>query len=102
VIEEAVRSGGLVETALRLSEATTFLRYERAFKDELIAAPDARHSTAYRISKAEMGLMLAGARAGPLKLAVGATASAHWIPADLEEIYGSARWSYTVFSRWDL
>jgi hypothetical protein len=99
VIDRAVRSGLLVESALRWNDVTASVRYERASKDELIAAPDPRHSTAYRIAKAELGLLYGAGRVGVLQFAMGATASTHWIAPELEEVYGSARRTYTVFTR---
>jgi hypothetical protein len=99
LIDEAVRSGILVESALRWGDLTASVRYERASKDELIAAPDPRHSTAYRIAKAEVGMLYDVGRMGVLSVAAGATASTHWIAPELEEVYGSARRSYTVFAR---
>jgi len=43
--------------------------------------------------------MHVGARLGPVALSIGASVSAYWIPSELDELYGSARWGYTVFQR---
>jgi hypothetical protein len=99
LFDTKVQSGTLAESALRWRGSTLFARYERALKDELYPPPDARHSNFYRVSRAEVGAVQRAVARGGVTLALGASAAVHWIPADLESLYGDQPPSWTAFAR---
>ncbi len=100
---QPTRSAVLGETGLRLrNRHTVFARGEWAEKDELFRAADRRHSLVYNVGKLNVGyifdfLTLAHARVG-----VGAYGGAHWVPKDLEFVYGERPTSYGVFFRFKI
>jgi hypothetical protein len=102
LFDKRVQSAVLVETALTWGGTSVFARYEGARKDELVPPPDLRHSQLFRIAKLEVGFARELETVGALRFGLGAAASVHWIPDELAVEYGSARRSYTLFTRVEL
>lgn len=98
LFDKRVQSGLLAETSLTRDRVTGFARWERASKDELVPPPDARHSTFYRVQRAEVGAVVETAAVGAVTLSLGASASLHSLPAALDEFYGDPGPSWTVFT----
>jgi hypothetical protein len=100
LFDKRTQSALLVESALEWRGATLFWRYERARKDELFPPPDLRHSTPYWVEKLELGVAGELVTAAGVRMGVGLTASAHWVPGELASAYGGAApKSYMLFTR---
>jgi hypothetical protein len=99
LFDKRTQSALLVESALQWRGASLFARYERARKDELFPPPDPRHSTPYRVEKLDVGVAGEIVMAAGVRIGIGATASAHWVPSELASTYGAAPKSYMLFTR---
>jgi hypothetical protein len=92
--------GFLLDSALQLQRRhTLFGRVEHVDKDELFAHEQPLSGAAFAINKLSLGYQFDFAQLGPLRLAVGAMASRHWIPDALVASYGPGPSSYTLFIR---
>ena len=90
-------------SALQLQRRhTLFGRVEHVDKDELFAHDQPLSGAAFTINKLSLGYQFDFAQLGPLRLAVGAMASRHWIPDALAPSYGRDPTSYTLFIRANL
>lgn len=77
-----------------------FARVEQVSNDELFPDPaDPRHDRAFHVAKAEAGYAYRVRLAGPLGLALGGTVAAYAKPAALDNVYGKAPVSWTLFSK---
>jgi hypothetical protein len=93
----------LLESALGWENGwTMFGRAERDGKDELFDHHDPLHGRAFDVSKLTLGVVHDFPRIGSGRLAIGAQASRHWLPAALEPVYGGDPASWLVFVRWKL
>lgn len=94
------RNAVLGETALRFwSRHTVFARGEWAEKDELFIAADRRHSLVYNVGKVNAGYILDLLTLEHARIGAGAYGALHWVPKDLEFVYGGRPSGYGFFVR---
>ncbi len=94
----------LLESALGWANGwTLYGRGERDEKDELFEHHDPLHGIPFAVSKLTLGVVHDFPRIGNGRLGIGAQASRHWLPAELEPAYGSRTPdSWLLFVRWKL
>ena len=77
-----------------------FARAENVMNDELFPDhDDPRHDRAYRVTKLEGGYAYRLPIVGPLGVALGGTVAAYAKPAALDDAYGDAPVSWTLFAK---
>jgi hypothetical protein len=92
----------LLESTLRIGSHTLFGRGEVARKDELFDRGPHAHQ-AFDVGKVSVGYMFDFLRQGHLALGVGALGSLHFVPAEIEDDYGSRTpRSFMLFVRGEL
>jgi len=97
---QPTRSAVLGETGARFKGLhTVFARGEWAEKDELFLAADRRHSLVYNVGKFSAGYLIDFLRLTHARIGAGFYASMHWVPSDLEFVYGERPTSYGLFFR---
>lgn len=84
-----------------MPQVSVFSRAEVVENDELVAAGDPRHDTAYRTARFEGGAAYRIALGGPAELALGASALATAVPRALAPDYGKGT-GYTLFAKLSL
>lgn len=90
----------LLESALRFREAQgVFARFEWVEKDELFPPADSRHSALFNVSKLNFGYSYDLVRAPWIALIAGGAGSFHFLPRELEPIYGGRPTSFYAFLR---
>ena len=79
---------------------TLFGRVEHVANDELFPdEADPRHDRVFHVAKAEAGYAYRLPLAGPVGVALGGTVAAYAKPAALDEAYGDAPVSWTLFAK---
>jgi hypothetical protein len=92
--------GFLLESAIVLHHThTIFGRFERVKKDELFTAPDPLAGEAFWVNKLSLGYIYDFPETHQLQFGLGALGSIHFIPGELEDVYGSNPTSFMIFAR---
>ncbi len=99
LFERRVQAAWLVESAWNAGRATTFVRWERAKKDELFPPADARHSTFFTVSKLAAGLSVDVADLGGIGWGLGVAGALYGLDGELDPLYGSKPRSGMVYLR---
>lgn len=88
LFERRVQSALLAESAYRIGGTTLFTRYEHASKDELFPPIDVRHSSFFTVRKVTLGGVVDLFDFWSSGWSLGASGSAHLLPAALHAAYG--------------
>lgn len=90
----------LLESAMTIAPKwMLFGRYEAAQKDELFAAVSPLHGRVFDVDKLSLGAVR-DFRTAAGTFGIGAVVSQHFLPAELDGVYGSDPLSTMVFLRW--
>jgi hypothetical protein len=90
----------LFESAWRIEQVhTIFTRFENAAKDELFDEDEPQAGEIFHVSKLSVGYIYEMARWKDLKFGLGAVGSLHFIPDDLDDVYGDDPASFMLFAR---
>jgi hypothetical protein len=90
----------LLESALRFNDIhTLFTRLEHAAKDELFHHDEPQAGEIFHVTKLSVGYIYDFAAYKGLKFGVGALGSLHFIPDELDEVYGDDPTSFMIFAR---
>ena len=93
-------SGFLLESAAAWAgRHTLFARIETVEKDELFLEGEPLSGRVFRVTKLSVGYIRDFELGESLKLGVGVEGSKHFVPADLDSVYGSNPGSYLLFVR---
>lgn len=97
---QPTRAAVLAETSIRFNSMhTVFGRWEWAEKDELFIAADRRHQLVYDVSKLDIGYLIDFLRLSHLRVGAGVYGAVHWVPKDLDIVYGDTPTSAGFFFR---
>ncbi len=90
--------------SLRIRRSHTFFgRFEWAEKDGLFPVQDPRAVQSFDVGKLDGGYLYDFPILGPVAIGVGFSASVHFLPEDLDSVYGGSRPdSYLAFARFKL
>ena len=100
---QPTRSAVLAESGIRFKGMhSVFGRWEWAEKDELLRAADRRHSLVYNVSKLNVGYLIDFLRLTHLRVGAGVYGSLHWVPDDLDFVYGERPTSYGFYFRFKI
>jgi hypothetical protein len=98
-----VQHAALAETGLRFRDRhTIFGRFEWAQKNELFLAADRRHDLVFDVSKATVGYVFDVLALSFARIGAGAYGSAHFLPDDLDFVYGQKPRSFGIFLRFKI
>jgi hypothetical protein len=90
----------LIESAVNLNHTHTFFgRFENVQKDELFDELDALGGEIFRVNKLSIGYIYDFPESHGLQFGIGALGSIHFLPDDLEDVYGHNPTSYMLFGR---
>jgi hypothetical protein len=90
----------LLESAVIFEKThTVFARYENVEKDELFLEDEPLAGQTFTVNKISVGYIYDFPETHRLQFGVGALGSIHFIPDDLEEVYGDTPLSCMVFGR---
>jgi hypothetical protein len=90
----------LLESAVNFHHThTIFGRFENVEKDELFLEGDPLEGEIFTVNKLSLGYIYDFPETYHLQFGVGAVGSIHFIPGDLEEIYGDTPLSGMIFAR---
>jgi hypothetical protein len=90
----------LLESAINFEKThTIFARYENVEKDELFLEDEPLADRIFTVNKVSVGYIYDFPEAHRLQFGVGALGSIHFIPDDLEAVYGETPLSGMVFAR---
>jgi hypothetical protein len=97
---QPTRNAVLAETGIRfMSMHTVFARWEWAEKDELFISADRRHQLVYDVTKLSAGYLIDFLRLSHLRVGAGVYGALHWVPRDLDIVYGGTPSSVGFFLR---
>lgn len=95
-----VLDGFLLESAIKIKEADTFLgRFERVAKDELFPEDDPLHGQKFTVSKITLGYIYDLPAWNGMKWGIGGTVDVNMLPDRLKPIYGDTPLGYMIFAR---
>lgn len=90
----------LLESAVNLEKThTVFARYENVEKDELFDEGDPLEGSVFIVNKVSVGYIYDFPEMHGVQFGLGALGSIHFIPSELEEVYGETPVSWMVFGR---
>jgi hypothetical protein len=90
----------LLESAVNFNHThTVFGRYENVRKDELFDEGEPRAGRAFTVNKLSVGYIYDFPESHHVQFGIGALGSIHFLPGDLEDVYGHNPTSYMLFAR---
>ena len=93
-------SGYLLESAVNFEKThTIFTRFENVEKDELFLPGDPLAGEVFTVNKLSVGYIYDFPEIHGVQLGLGALGSIHFIPGDLEQVYGDNPTSFMLFAR---
>jgi hypothetical protein len=90
----------LIESAVVFNHTHTFFgRFENVQKDELFEESDPLAGQIFRVNKLSAGYIYDFPVKYGVQAGVGALASLHFLPSELDDVYGDSPTSYMLFAR---
>jgi len=90
----------LIESAVNFEHAhTIFTRFERVQKDELFEAGEPLAGSVFWVNKLSVGYIYDFPETHQVQLGLGAVGSIHFLPGELEDVYGTNPTSFMLFGR---
>ena len=68
-------------------------------KDELFETPDSRTGDVFRVNKLSVGYIYDFPKSHGVQFGIGALGSIHFVPGEIEDVYGHNPTSYMLFGR---
>ena len=68
-------------------------------KDELFETPDSRTGDVFRVNKLSVGYIYDFPESHGVQFGIGALGSIHFVPGEIEDVYGHNPTSYMLFGR---
>ena len=90
----------LIESAVNFNHTHTFFgRFENVQKDELFDQISPTGSSVFRVSKLSLGYIYDFPVSHGVQFGIGALGSIHFVPGEIEDVYGHNPTSYMLFGR---